>query len=223
MAEIKITQYMSQRYPLARYYIQDIPLRIMQCIKTLNDNNIAIIRGGLSYIILTKDNSYMLKDIDLLGKNNSKDLIIENLYNADEIYVNKNNFNRTVITAFWKRNEDYFKIDVLLSDDTNDCDGIIDKETGYKTVTHGYLLRARIKKIAQRLERKHSVEKTINHYNVSKKLSIYMLENNIKLNDKDIEIIKEFFPQTMKVVRTVLKIDKLEADAYKRRIDELSR
>ena len=114
MVKVIEKQYNSSNYPLMLFQWNDLPNYIVRVIEELNALNKVIIRGGLAYILLTKDFVYPLKDIDFIADYSSKRDIIKVLQVADIIYLNKNRFGDDVITAFWNIKDKYIKLDVLL-------------------------------------------------------------------------------------------------------------
>ena len=166
-------QYNDQEYILNRFYFHDIPKNILDSIRKLCGETKCALRGGMAYIFLVKDYSYMLKDIDLLGEKSEVEKMLQMLGGADHIFVNKNTFNQDVITAFWKSEEDYYKLDILLDDDFSLYEII--ECNDFKTVTADYLWKNRLEKIVQKEIRRHSNDKTRNHYYVALNLAEYLI------------------------------------------------
>ena len=87
MVKVIEKQYNSSNYPLMLFQWNDLSNDIVRVIEELNALNKVIIRGGLAYILLTKDFGYPLKDIDFIADYSSKRDIIKVLQVADIIYV----------------------------------------------------------------------------------------------------------------------------------------
>lgn len=107
-------QYSSDDYTLKRFFMNEIPNEIRKVIRNLIDEADCILRGGMAYVCITEDMGYQLKDIDLLGKSEKKELMLMLLGEADVVYLNKNSFAQDVISAFWREEDGYYKIDILL-------------------------------------------------------------------------------------------------------------
>lgn len=196
MNNIIYGQYDSNKYQLKRFYINDVPSYILNIIKELSYKKLAIIRGGMSFIFLLSKNDYMLKDIDMIAYYKNQNDILKILSNNSEIiYVNKNSFGNTVITSFWKCSyfhlDEYYKLDILLTEDIIDYDECIWNGNKYYCITKQYLLTDRISKIREKFQRNHDDNKTKNHFYVSYYLSEYMIKNNYIIDKKYKDIIIE--------------------------------
>ena len=95
-------QYDSNNYSLKRFYEYEIPNVIREILLELSHKELAVFRGGLAFVILLKEKEYLLKDLDMIAYAENKDDILACLGDADVVYINKNTFGDTVITAFWK-------------------------------------------------------------------------------------------------------------------------
>ena len=201
-------QYNDQEYVLTRFHFDEIPMNIMDSIRNLCEKSKCALRGGMAYIYLIKDYSYMLKDIDLLGEKSDIDKILHILGGADHIFVNKNTFNQDVITAFWKSEEDYYKIDVLLVDDFSFYEII--ECNGFKTVTADYLWKNRLEKIVQKEIRHHSDDKTRNHFYVASNLAEYLVDcDGYKYSVDSLEV-KTLLLHIREVLADLMNEDDLE-------------
>lgn len=189
MSNVIYGQYDANEYPLKRYYIAEIPNKIKDVLYELSFSRTAIVRGGLAYVLLLNESGYLLKDMDMLALNDDKDRVIEILSVADSVYVNKNTFGDTVVTAFWNENNQYYKLDVLLGDNLPD---VYEKEMEDKyvrVVSPSYIWKNRIEKIAEKKKRNHDNNKTLNHYNVATKLSEYLIERKEEICNKDVDVV----------------------------------
>lgn len=186
MGKIVYGQYDSTRYPLAKFKIHKIPENILNVMQDLNQHNLAIYRGGVGYIFLLSEEDYLLKDLDMIALETQAKEVLNKVSVADEVYINKNSFGQTVITAFWKAGEFYYKLDILMLrtlPKTIMCE--YDK-IEIRTVTASYLWSNRISKIAEKNIRNHTDFKTNNHYIVAKKISEYLIKNPTKVDIDDI-------------------------------------
>lgn len=169
-------QYQADKRPLKKFYFKDAPLFLIDAIQRLVQDKICAVRGGVAYVIICNDNTYMLKDIDLLAYSSNVEKIKLALSSADEVYLNKNTFGNPVLTAFWKVEAEYYKIDVLLVSNLPKLQIRLFRGCCFKVVCASYLWANRISKITEKKKRNHSDEKTINHYKVAKNLSIHLLK-----------------------------------------------
>ena len=184
-------QYDEKKYPLKRYYANEIPPKIMKCIWKLSNTKNAIVRGGLAFIFLFKKNDYKLKDIDMLSSIDNEKVFIKILNEPEVIYINKNTFNEKVITVFWKSKNEYFKLDILMNQKINNITNCNWNNKEYFTIDVSFLWMNRMCKIAEKIQRKHNDQKTINHYEIVKYMCENMLNNNMKLNSEDITIVNQ--------------------------------
>ena len=188
-------QYSSRDYPLKQYSFNDIPSHIRDVLKNLSDKKLAICRGGMAYILLTGDNSYLLKDIDMLAKESDAGNIFKFLFNADVVYVNKNKFNNDVITAFWKDDLDYYKLDILLQ--KNKINYIkINNDVFDRVVPASYIWRDRIKKISENDIRGHSAEKTLRHFYVAYNISVFLQKHISLIDEYDKKVVASVLEKT---------------------------
>lgn len=208
MNNIIYGQYDSTNYPLKRYLYNEIPEDIKLLMEYLN-NDLAIFRGGLAYVFLLNKKEYLLKDLDMLAETKNKEIIIKKMSLADILYVNKNSFGKTVLTAFWNR-DGYYKLDVLLCDKITNTSLCEYENKSKKTVSISYLWRNRIEKIAEKEERKHEDKKTLNHYKVSFELSKYLEKNLNLINHNDIVIVKSKINKLELVLKSLINENDLE-------------
>lgn len=171
--------YDKSNYPLQYFHYRYMPKAIKNTIEKLNNKFDLIIRGGLSYILLTNDYNYSLKDIDLAMKVVDTEAIFEEIKEeAEQVYYNKNTFGNDVLTLFWKAEKNYFKIDILLVEQMPN--NVIKKfnliDKSIKVMDSIELWFNRISKVAEKKLRGHSDQKTLHHYRVVLKLSEFLLE-----------------------------------------------
>lgn len=182
-------QYKAADYPLKHFYYEEIPERVKKVLFDLNQRKIAVFRGGIAFVFLLNKTDYKLKDLDMLAYDGNRDEIIDVLSDSDIVYINKNTFGDTVITAFWEDNQEYFKLDVLLNCELPKLNEIVFNTTSVTTVSASYLWRNRLEKIAEKEIRGHSVEKTKNHYNAARVLSLYLTEYRTEICQEDVDKI----------------------------------
>jgi hypothetical protein len=205
-------QYSSDDYTLKRFFMNEIPNEIRKVIRNLIDEADCILRGGMAYVCITEDMGYQLKDIDLLGKSEKKELMLMLLGEADVVYLNKNSFAQDVISAFWREEDGYYKIDILLVEGLPEysfCeyDGFL-----YKTVSAEYIWKNRIEKIVQRNIRKHSIDKTINHYRVAKNVSIYLLEKDFyKCDEQMLNEVSDMLFEVKSILHEIMDEKTIES------------
>ena len=134
---------------------------------------------------------------------------------ADEVFYNKNTFGDNVLTLFWKDRDAYFKLDILL----------VDKMPNYITVefelanikikvmSAAELWFNRICKIAEKACRKHSNEKTLNHYTVVMIAAQFLLnqdkEDILFINEIGIEKVQEKLSNSIIVLSELLNFYEL--------------
>ena len=116
---------------------------------------------------------------------------IKILVEAEVIYVNKNSFNEKVITAFWKFQNEYFKLDILMNQKVEKIEKCNWNKKDFFTIDASFLWMNRMSKIAEKIQRKHNDQKTINHYETVKYMCKNILNNNIKLNKYDIILVEQ--------------------------------
>lgn len=171
-------QYLAEKYPLNEFSIENIPDQISHSIAELSARTGALIRGGLCYYLYTHDDSYLLKDIDMIALVAIQEQALHILHkSSNEIYVNHNHAMKTVITAFWPIEKQYFKLDLLLSEKIPSSVEIQWNNKNMRCVPLDYILVDRLSKIAEREIRAHSIKKTLNHYSVVNKIADYMLQS----------------------------------------------
>lgn len=205
MGKIVKGQYDCTAYPLKRYTITEIPMYIWKILLGTQEKSNAVIRGGLAYILLSNDMNYILKDIDLLCKESEAERIVENFsVSADVVYINKNTFQESVITAFFSDHHGtYYKIDILMLKEMPSLNTV--KWNVYTLSVIGIveLWCDRVKKISQNKLRRHSREKTLNHINVLENITLairhrddlvspYSREELYKVTNNAIEVVKDF-------------------------------
>lgn len=182
-------QYNGDNYQLTRFYENEIPGYIFKAIVQLVKNENVIIRGGLSYVLLFERENYILKDIDLLALNGNVDKLVPYFYSADIVYINKNTHGECVITAFWKNQDTYYKVDILMNSQIEGEETCFWRGNKCKTITKSFLWMDRMRKIAERKQRHHSKEKTLNHYWVAKYICEYMLSTKYLLHPEHAKFI----------------------------------
>lgn len=182
-------QYNGDNYQLTRFYENEIPGYIFKAILQLVKNENVIIRGGLSYVLLFERENYILKDIDLLALNGNVDKLVTYFYSADIVYINKNTHGECVITAFWKNQDTYYKVDILMNSQIEGEETCFWRGNKCKTITKSFLWMDRMRKIAERKQRHHPKEKTLNHYLVAKYICEYMLSTKYLLNPEHSKFI----------------------------------
>ena len=209
MVKVIEKQYNSSNYPLMLFQWNDLPNYIVSVIEELNALNKVIIRGGLAYILLTKDFGYPLKDIDFIADYSSKRDIIKVLQVADIIYLNKNRFGDDVITAFWNIKDKYIKLDVLLCKNLP-CIERVFYYKEYLVMAPTPLLLNKLNKIIQKTFRNHNDYKTYRDYLVAKNLVKYMLENNIFMIDSDVKFIVDNQNKIKSILENIISSEDIE-------------
>lgn len=173
-------QYQAENYPLQDFKIESIPDQILRSIMELSVGTGALIRGGLCYYLHTHDESYLLKDIDMIGLVSIQEQALNILHKSSkEIYINHNHAMKTVITAFWPNDNKFFKLDLLLLEENPGCIEIRRGDKNMMCAPLDYILFDRLSKIAERDIRAHSIQKTLNHYKVVNKITDHMLQSGL--------------------------------------------
>lgn len=210
MKNVIYGQYDSSFYPLKRFYEQELPNEIREILLVLSQKQLAVFRGGLAFVFLLNEKDYLLKDLDMIAYVENRDNIIAYLRNADVIYINKNTFGDTVITSFWKTNDEYFKLDILLCNKMPSvCEEDIYGKKCY-VVTASYVWRNRIEKIAEKEIRMHDDKKTLNHYKVARKLSQYLIENKEEIHEEDYIAVEAKLSEVQGVLSKLVATSDLE-------------
>lgn len=190
MSKVIYGQYDSEEYNLKRFYEYELPHKIKGVMMKLNQDKIAAFRGGLAFVYLLDKSDYLLKDLDMVAKTYNLEKILKYLEDSDIVYVNKNTFGNSVITAFWRNKGDYYKLDVLLCEEMPSvCQRNIDNKI-LCIVVPSYLWRNRIEKIAEKETRKHDGRKTLNHFTVASDLGQYLYLNKNEVEENDINIVR---------------------------------
>lgn len=203
-------QYDAIKYPLKRFYEHELPNAIRETLLELAYKELAVFRGGLAFVFLLNEKDYLLKDLDMIAYADRKDAVLVCLKDADVIYINKNNFGDTVVTAFWKTNDEYFKLDILLCNEMPSiCEMNIYGKRCY-VVTASYVWKNRIEKIAEKEVRMHDDKKTLNHFKVAKKLSQYLIENKDAIYKEDIMAVKISLPEVQRVLSKLVETTDLQ-------------
>lgn len=205
MGKIVKGQYDCTVYPLKRYTITEIPMYIWGILLGTQEKSSAVIRGGLAYILLSNDMNYILKDIDLLCKESEAERIVENFsVLADVVYINKNTFKESVITAFLSDHHGtYYKIDTLMVKEMPPLNTVEWNDYTLLVIGIVELWCDRVKKISQNKLRRHSREKTLNHINVLENITLAIRHRNElfspcsreeleKVTNNAIEVMKDF-------------------------------
>lgn len=176
--KFKKEQYLSKHFPLKKFYIDSIPQHLVQTLRAILLFNVAL-RGGIAYVLHCDRKNYELKDIDALGLEDDVNTLIETLSStADEVFLNHNYAGENVLTAFWKSQEEYYKLDILFVKKIPNTVLLAWKDISVKCVPIEFIWCDRIRKIAERNIRNHPPQKTLNHYEVIKDLSLKMLKMN---------------------------------------------
>lgn len=210
MSNVIYGQYDSQAYPLKRFYYEDLPQRINTVLLRLSQMRLAVVRGGLAFVFLLNETKYLLKDLDMLAVENKKECILDVLTEANIVYVNKNTFGDSVITAFWKSDTSYYKLDILLCNNfPNTCEKNVDG-INVTVVSASYIWKNRIEKIAEKEIRKHDDKKTLNHYRVVNELSKYLLNHKSEILITDIETVNSKLPDVKTVLSHIINENDLE-------------
>ena len=184
-------QYASADYPLKHFFYNEIPEKIKNILMKLCESKLAVFRGGIAFVYLLSKTDYELKDLDMLATNDNCDAIIDVLKESDIVYVNKNSFGETVVTAFWKYDNEFFKLDVLINNELPRLTKIVYETNTIYTVSASYIWRNRIEKIAEKEKRCHDERKTKNHYCVAMAISNALKENRFEVLDEDARIVEK--------------------------------
>lgn len=210
MKKVIYGQYDANAYPLKRFYEDELPDKIRELFFLLSHQQLAVFRGGLAFVFLLNEKKYLLKDIDMMAYSDNKDVLLDYLKCAEIVYVNKNTFGDSVITAFWKADDEYYKLDILLCNKmTSLCERIINGKSLY-IVSASYLWRNRIEKIAEKNIRKHDNKKTLNHFYVAHKLSQYLIESRELIFEEDINVVIEKLSDLQLVLSKMITERELE-------------
>ena len=210
MKNVIYGQYDSNFYSLKRFYEHELPNEIREIHLELSQKELAVFGGGLAFVFLLNETDYLLKDLDMIAYVEKMDDILVCLKKVDVVFINKNTFGDTVITAFWKSNNEYFKLDVLLCNKMpNICEKDIYGKKCY-VVTASYVWRNRIEKIAEREIRMHDDKKTLNHYMVARKLSQYLVENKGIIHEEDCIAVEMKLPEVQEVLSKLVVLSELE-------------
>lgn len=210
MSKVIYGQYDSDKYPLKRFLEQEIPSGIRNVLLELSHLKLAVFRGGLAFVFLTNESRYLLKDLDMMAYSSNKNEILGCLQSADIVYVNKNTFGDTVITAFWRADDDFYKLDILLCEE---MPSLCEKNINGKVVcivSASYIWRNRIEKIAEKKLRKHDDKKTLNHFRVASKLSRYLIESKELIGEEDNSIVRSKLPVAKEVLSDLITETELE-------------
>lgn len=92
MSELIYGQYDSNEYSLKRFYVSELPDTIHEVMMKLNQDKLAVFRGGLAFVYLLDEKEYLLKDLDMVSSPYDLEKIIPYLKDSDIVYVNKNTF-----------------------------------------------------------------------------------------------------------------------------------
>lgn len=221
--------YDKNKYKLAYFEYKSIPECMLKIIEKLNNRFELILRGGISYILITEDYNYPLKDIDLAMKAEETEGIYEEISSdADDVYFNKNTFGDDVITLFWnsgKGPQTYFKIDILL---LKKLPKYINIEFSplcktVKVMDPADLWYNKLCKIAEKEVRGHNKDKTLNHLKTILAISRYLLKNKAWNTDLFKEIGIEKLSSKISDSEAVLKelIPSEELVEYSNTINEI--
>ena len=204
-------QYRMEDYPLKQYTLSEVPQHISEIVLRLNTEGLAVFRGGVSFVLLTREYNYRLKDIDLLGIESKVPLIINRLASADVVYINHNSSGNNVLTAFWRdAGEYYYKLDILLSSGWVTCTECEYLGIRVKTLGASSIWSNRILKISEKVRRMHSDEKTLNHYRVARALSIYLLKHKEEVLVEDLLTTRKNLCMALEVLSGLICASDLE-------------
>ena len=204
MSKVIYGQYNSQNYPLKNFFYEELPQKINSVLLGLSQMRLAVFRGGLAFVFLLNENKYLLKDLDMLAHESKKEFILDSLIDADVVYVNKNTFGDSVITAFWQDSTEYYKLDILLCDNLpSTCKKIVCDMNVY-VVSASYIWRNRIEKISEKEMRKHNDKKTLNHYRVANELGKYLQEHKDEILATDMEVVASKLSDAEKVLANLM-------------------
>ena len=210
MSKVIYGQYDSEKYTLKRFYEDELPHKIKGVMMKLNQDRIAVFRGGLAFVYLLNKSDYLLKDLDMVAQAYNLEKILKYLKDSDIIYVNKNTFGNSVITVFWSNKDDYYKLDILLCEEMPSvCQKNIDNKILY-IVAPSYLWRNRIEKIAEKEIRKHDDRKTLNHFAVASDLGQYLYINKNAVEENDINIVRMKLKDAKDVLSKLLTEEEVE-------------
>lgn len=177
-------QYEGKEYPLKRYYIDEIPTYISEAVHRLIKMPQIVVRGGLAYILLFERKDYCLKDLDFLSTWDGEREVIDCFGHADEVYVNRNTFGESVVTGFWRDNAAYYKLDVLMGQSIGSVEKLFWDNVECRVVSRSYLWANRMIKIAEKEKRRHTDDKTINHFQTAGFICDYMLRNRLEIEER---------------------------------------
>lgn len=212
-------QYTSADYPLKHFFYNEIPEKIKTVLKKLCESKLAVFRGGIAFVCLLNKTGYELKDLDMLSTNDNCDAVIDILKESDIVYVNKNSFEETVITAFWKDDKEFFKLDVLINNKLPKLTSIVWESNTIYSVSASYIWRNRLEKIAEKEIRCHDEKKTKNHYNVVMDISNHLSENRFKIFDEDAVVVEKILSEVEFVLMGVIsKSEVIDFIALQRKI-----
>lgn len=179
MNNIFFSQYDKAAYPLKKFTANEMPDSMKKILRIDEKILNGVVRGGLAYALLTKSFDYVLSDIDLIYPRNSFESVVECYsQSADYVFVNHNTFLDTVVTAFWRSGDNFYKSDALILEKLPLTISIEWENHTLKIVDGFFLWCDRLKKISQRVLRGHTEQKTRNHILVAKRLAEYLCEEN---------------------------------------------
>lgn len=197
-------QYEAGDYPLKQFFYRELPIKIKNVLFALASSELAIIRGGLAYMILLEDKDYCFKDLDMLASEKDQEKILSLLIDADVVYVNYNTFGDRVISAFWKCEKEYYKLDILIGTTMPHlCKKILEQNV-VSVVLPSFLWENRIRKIAEKKVRHHEEQKTKHHYAVALAISEYLLIHREECLVTDIELVCELLPKVEAVLSSLI-------------------
>jgi hypothetical protein len=220
---IKFSEYDSLSYPLYVNKLNDLPEYMIEFIMLLNDAFDIVIRGGMAYVAISKEHSYGLKDIDLAVAFEDKERLLSLLNkNGYKGYLNHNAFGKEVITIFWKCDERFNKVDILMVERLPDyriktLEGFNGK---FKVMEPACLMIDRISKIAEWEKRNHNLEKTAKHIAVVIELSRLILNDEVEIHKEllETEIVRDKIAASISAVQLLIPEYALEYQSF---IDEM--
>ncbi|MBV5327496.1 MAG: hypothetical protein JZU65_07640 [Chlorobium sp.] len=109
--------YKSEDYILKPFYVHKIPECVIPILTYLKNNVPFAIMGGTAYAVIKNDMGKMINDMDLLVLDINRDRLINDLsQSSDELYLNKNYNGDSFVTLFWKTANEFYKVDLKLTD-----------------------------------------------------------------------------------------------------------
>jgi len=137
-------------------------------------------------------------------ENNMDDILIV-LAGAESVFVNKNTFGDSVITAFWKTENEYYKLDTLLCRELPSLSKRSFDGKELIVVSASYIWSNRIEKIAEKEIRNHDDKKTLNHYKVARTISNYLADHKEEVYEIDSKRVESKLEATQTVLSILIE------------------